>query len=209
MPARRKKGLALFSLVVASRNPKKLEELQRLLVDLPVRLHNLQDFPKAPVIRETGRTFDANAIRKATFTARALGRWVVADDSGLCVKALRGAPGVRSARYAGSEQDPRKNIVKLLRVLHGVPLAKRQAYFHCSAALAAPDGRVWVVHGRLAGRIALAPRGTGGFGYDPLFELPRLKKTVAQLSSRQKDRLSHRARALRKLRRLLQGGHIL
>lgn len=197
------------TLVVASRNPKKLRELKRLLAGFSLRIRDLRDFPQAPVVKETGRTFDENASKKARETARTIGRWVVADDSGLCVKALDGKPGVHSARYAGPEQDARKNIAKLLNTLRGVPLARRQAYFHCSAALAAPDGRVWVRQGRLTGRIALVPRGSGGFGYDPVFELPRLRKTVAQLSPAKKDRLSHRARALRKLRRLLKGGHIL
>ena len=163
----------------------------------------LDDLPEIPPVIEDGRTFAANARKKALVTARAFRCVVVADDSGLEVDALGGAPGVRSARYAGARAGDAKNNRKLLRALAGCPPARRGAQFRCCIAVASPDGRVTTVEGRVRGRIAARLSGRTGFGYDPLFIIPQYGRTLAALGPRIKDRVSHRARALRKARPLI------
>lgn len=184
--------------VLATRNPKKLAELQRLTRGRRIRWLSLAAFPHAPAVVEDGRTFIANARKKALSAARATGCVAVADDSGLEVDALGGRPGVRSARYAGSRATDDTNNRKLLRALRRVPTSRRGAQFRCCIAVATLDGRVATVEGRVRGRIAEAPRGRSGFGYDPLFIIPRYRRTFAELGPRIKDRMSHRARALRR-----------
>lgn len=192
------------TVVLATRNPKKLKELQRLTRGLYVRWLTLRAFPRLPPVVEDGRTFAANARKKALAVARATGHVAVADDSGLEVDALRGKPGVRSARYAGQRAGDAANNRKLLRALRRLPAARRGAQFRCCIAVADSRGRVATVEGRVRGRIADRPRGRSGFGYDPLFLIPRYRRTFAELGPRIKDRLSHRARALRKARPLIQ-----
>ncbi|MBI4355760.1 MAG: non-canonical purine NTP pyrophosphatase [Candidatus Omnitrophica bacterium] len=192
------------TLVIATRNRHKVRELRRLLGRLPARFASLADFPQTPIVHENGRSFDDNAVRKARVAARATGCVALADDSGVEVDALGGRPGVRSARFAGSGATDAANNRKLLRLLRGVPSARRGACYRCSLAVATPSGRVWITRGAWRGRIATAPRGRGGFGYDPVFEIPRYRRSVAQLGAVVKQRLSHRAQAARKARAILR-----
>ncbi|HJZ91898.1 MAG TPA: RdgB/HAM1 family non-canonical purine NTP pyrophosphatase [Gemmataceae bacterium] len=188
-------------LVIGSRNAKKLQELHDLLGDLPVELTDLTPWPNVPDVEETGQTFEENARLKATAYARATGEWVLAEDSGLVVPALKGRPGVYSARYAGTHGDDAANNQKLLAELAPLPDDRRAAYYVCVAALSAPDGEVnAVAEGRCHGVITKEPRGAGGFGYDPLFEIPEYHRTFGELSPRVKQALSHRARAVVQLR---------
>jgi XTP/dITP diphosphohydrolase len=190
-------------LLVASSNPGKLVEIREILGALPLELLALQD-AGLPAPDETGLTFHENAAQKATVCAVRSGLWTLGDDSGLCVDALDGGPGVYSARYASSDVERR---AKLLRALEGVPEARRGAHFFCAVALSAPDaGRIVRAEGRVDGAIAFASRGTNGFGYDPIFlpvETPG--RTLAELPAAEKNRLSHRGRALRRLLPALEG----
>ncbi len=186
--------------LVGTTNPGKLREILAILGDIPGIEWVAPG--KVPEVQEAGTTFLANAVLKARAIARATGLPTLADDSGLEVEALGGAPGVRSARFAGEPPDPAANNRKLLASLAGV--RSRRARFRTAAALALPDGRVWTGEGALDGEIAPEPRGSGGFGYDPLF-IPRGEtRTLAELSPEEKNRLSHRRKALEALRPVLQ-----
>lgn len=188
-------------LVVGTRNPKKRLELLETLGDTGVELRDLSSYPGAPEVVEDGATFEANARKKATELARTLNEWVLGEDSGLVVPALGGAPGVYSARYAGTQGDDEANNDRLLAELAKRPDEDRAAYYVCTAALAAPTGEVRAVaEGRCHGRILRQRRGTGGFGYDPLFLVPEYHKTFGELSARVKHALSHRGRAMARLR---------
>jgi XTP/dITP diphosphohydrolase len=203
--------MAAFTLVMATRNAGKVRELADLLRDLEVRLLSLNDFPELPEIPEEGATFAENALAKAHAVARLTGLPALADDSGLEVAALGGRPGVYSARYAqdrtgGRTPTDEENWRKLLDELKEVPQEKRQARFVCEIALAWPNGRLVTSRGELAGAIAREPRGTQGFGYDPVFWLPACQATVAELDPAVKNRLSHRGRALQKLKEILTAG---
>lgn len=189
-----------LTIVLASGNPHKLNELKRLLAIPGIRWRLLAEFPGVQSVKERGGTFDANAVSKARAAARATACVALADDSGLEVSILGGAPGVRSARFAGRHGDDQANTGRLLRLLDGVPASLRSARYRCSLALAQPSGRVAVARGVWRGRIAVRAAGRGGFGYDPVFFLPRFGKTVAQLPAAVKQRLSHRARAARRMR---------
>ncbi|NOZ23126.1 MAG: XTP/dITP diphosphatase [Planctomycetes bacterium] len=192
------------TLVIGTRNRKKLAEIQRLLDGLPVVLNTLDDYPEAGDVEETGKTFKNNAVLKAAETAAAIGEWTVADDSGLEVDALGGRPGVYSARYAGPEQVDENNMAKVLKELRDVEMERRTARFKCAIALAAPDRLLFVVEESCEGRIALGPRGTSGFGYDPVFVPDGYGRSFAELGSEIKDRLSHRGKALRRFREELK-----
>ncbi|MEK7382881.1 MAG: non-canonical purine NTP pyrophosphatase [Elusimicrobiota bacterium] len=185
-------------LVLATRNAHKAAEIARLLEGSGVECFGLDDFPGAPEVVEDCDTLEGNAGKKAVLTARACGTWALSDDTGLEVEALSGAPGVFSARWAGSACSYSDNCAKLLRELSGVPAARRSACLRTVLALSDPFGRVESVEGRLEGAIALSARGGGGFGYDPLFLLPD-GRTLAELSTKEKNALSHRGRALRKI----------
>jgi XTP/dITP diphosphohydrolase len=188
-------------LVVGTRNPKKREEILEILSGLSVDLRDLTAFPKAPEVEETGKTFADNARKKASELAAALGHWVLGEDSGLVVPGLQGRPGVYSARYAGKQGDDAANNTRLLAELAPLPEDHRAAYYVCTAALSDPQGGIQVdVEGRCHGVIVRQARGTGGFGYDPLFLIPEYHQTFGELSSRVKHALSHRARALALLR---------
>ncbi len=193
-----------MTIVIASRNHHKCRELSALLRVPGIRWRSLSAFPRVGAIPERGRTFQANAIHKARVVAKATGCLVLADDSGLEVAAIHQAPGVRSARFAGRHGDDGANNAKLLRLLRGVPDTERDARYRCVLALASPGKLLAVTEGTLRGRIAHVPRGRGGFGYDPLFLLPRFKRTVAQLSAATKNRLSHRAKAAQAMRQVLK-----
>ena len=188
-------------LVLGSRNTKKLGELRDLLGDLPVELTDLSPYPAAPDVDETGTTFEENARLKATSLAPVLQAWVLGEDSGLVVPVLGGEPGVHSARWAGQHGDDAANNAKLLKLLEGKTGDERRAYYVSSAALANPQGEVMAVaEGRCWGVIGEEPRGSGGFGYDPLFVIPEYHATFGELSSRGKHALSHRGRSIAKLR---------
>lgn len=192
-------------LVLGTRNVKKRREIEEILGDLPLTLHDLSQYPNAPEVVEDGATFEANARKKAAETAKALGQWTLGEDSGLVVPALDGRPGVLSARYAGTQGDDEANNARLRAELKPYPPADRAAYYVCTAALSDPDGNVRaVVEGRCHGLLIDEPRGSGGFGYDPLFLIPEYHRTFGELSATVKHALSHRARALAKLRPVLR-----
>jgi XTP/dITP diphosphohydrolase len=191
-------------LVLGSRNKKKLRELVELLSDL-VEVTDLSPYPAAPEVEETGATFEENARLKATALAPVLKEWVLGEDSGLVVPELGGQPGVYSARWAGKQGDDAANNAKLLAELTGKVGDDRAAYYVSTAALADPTGKVVaVVDGKCWGRIVTEPRGDGGFGYDPLFEIPEYHRTFGELSPVVKHALSHRGRAIAKLRPIVR-----
>lgn len=184
-------------LVLASRNKRKTAEIQDLLKEFPITIKNLDDFGPIPHIEETGTTFDENAYLKSSFTARILGLPAMADDSGLCVDALDGAPGVYSARYGGEDLTDPQRSAKLLEDLKDQ--TNRNAAFECVISIAVPHGPALTYEGRCEGLIADAPAGDNGFGYDPIFYFPPLKKTFAQLSQEEKSKVSHRGTALKEV----------
>jgi len=187
-------------LVVGTANRKKGRELAQLFSPLGLELATLADFPNAMAVAEVGRSFAENAVLKATHQARHLGQWVLADDSGLAVDALDGAPGVHSARYSGPQATDQSNNRLLLDKLADVPLEKRTARFVCHMAISDPLGNVRAEsEGTCRGRVLFAPQGSGGFGYDPLFEIVEYRRTFGQLGPLVKECLSHRARAARGL----------
>lgn len=198
-----------FPIVVATRNVKKAGEMLGLIsppwVSNPrfdrLVVRTLDQFPEAPEVEEDAETFAGNARKKASETALALKQWVLADDSGLAVDALKGEPGVYSARYAGTHGDDDANNRKLLEALNSVPDDRRGAAFVCALALADPSGSIVLESfGECRGRIAREIQGAGGFGYDPLFIIPEYHKTFGELSTLVKHQLSHRARAFERLR---------
>ena len=191
-----------MSIVLATRNPGKIAEIKALLPG--ARIRPAASFPGCPEPEETGRTFEENALIKAQAVARYTGRTALADDSGLEVDALDGAPGVRSARYAGTDATDRDNLLRLLDALDGVPDADRTARFRCVMAVAAPDGRTWTEEGVCQGRILREPRGESGFGYDPLFVPAGYENTFGELDATVKNRISHRAKALRRITDVLR-----
>ena len=191
-------------LVLATRNRHKGEELGALLGDLGVRIRTMNEFPDVPDVIEDGNTCEANAIKKAKAVSKATGLLAVADDTGLEVDALGGRPGVYAARYAGEHASYEDNWRKLLQELSGVPHNRRTARFLTVAAMASPSGEVQVVTGQLQGVITEEPVGARGFGYDPVFFVPELGKTLAELSAEEKNRISHRAKAFAQVRKMLQ-----
>ena len=200
---------APFPIVIATRNPKKGREMLALIAPPwepdptleRIAVETLDLYPDAPEVVEDLDTFAGNARKKAAETARAIGRWVLADDSGLSVDALEGAPGVLSARYAGVHGDDEANNRKLLEALGEIPDDRRGAAFVCALALADPSGAIRLeAEGRCRGRITREARGPGGFGYDPLFLIPEYHRTFGELSPLVKHQLSHRARAFAHIR---------
>jgi len=173
------------------------------LKGLGLRILSLNDFSDIPEIEENGKTFAENALKKARFYSTYCDQLTLADDSGLEVETLEGMPGIHSARYVGERASPQENNRKLLREMEGIPTSKRGARFKCVMALASTDGKEAVTEGICRGRIGFKEVGKRGFGYDPLFILPNYGKTMAQLSIEEKNRISHRGKALRKMRRLL------
>jgi XTP/dITP diphosphohydrolase len=207
-------AVAANVVVLASRNAAKLRELARILdaAGPGARLAGLEEFPGAPEVPETGATFEENALLKARAIAEFTGRPAVADDSGLCVDALNGMPGVLSARWAGGHGDDQANLELVLAQVADVPEPRLGAHFACAAALVAPfpDGpREWVVTGRVDGRLISKPRGTGGFGYDPIFVPDGFELTTAEMTAEAKDAISHRGRAFRALAPFITMAHSL
>src|SRR3984885_8229987 len=188
-------------LVLATHNAAKVIELRRILVaaGVPVTLSGLDEFPGAPEVAETGLTFAENALLKARAVAAFTGLPAVADDSGLCVDVLNGMPGVLSARWSGRHGDDDANLQLVLGQLADIPAEHRGAQFACAAALVLPSGTEHVTEGLLGGTLATAPRGTNGFGYDPIFVPEGYQVTTAEMSAADKDKISHRGRALRAL----------
>lgn len=185
-------------LVIATRNQGKTAEIRDILRDFPVEIKNLDDFGPIPEIEEDGETFDDNAYKKASFTARVLGFPALADDSGLVVAALDGRPGIHSARYGGAGITDRERCKKLLAELEGA--ANRKAAFECVISIAVPSGPALTYEGRCEGEIARSPDGVNGFGYDPVFYYPPMGKTFARLTREEKNRVSHRGKALMEVR---------
>ncbi len=192
-------------LVVATLNRAKGAELGRLLSGFPFAITVLADVPGAALPEETGQSYRDNALLKARAAARQTGRLALADDSGLEVDALGGAPGIFSARYGGPGLDDRARVARLLAALAGVPADERTARFRAVIALVDPDGNETIVEGVVEGVITDAPRGTAGFGYDPVFFYPPLGRTFGELDADETDQVSHRGRAVRALRPLLSG----
>jgi XTP/dITP diphosphohydrolase len=192
-----------ITLVIATRNPGKFNEIAALLQGLDVLLLPLDRVGPIEIPPESGESFQENARRKAEAVVRASGHLALADDSGLEVDALAGQPGVRSARFGGPQTIDLDRNRLLLEKLQGIPPDQRTARFRCVVAIAEPEGPVHVAEGVCEGRIALAPRGTRGFGYDPIFEIPSLGQTLAELGLETKNRLSHRAQAMRRARAIL------
>ncbi|MEV6106907.1 RdgB/HAM1 family non-canonical purine NTP pyrophosphatase [Streptomyces sp. NPDC051940] len=188
-------------LVLATRNTHKVGELRAILADagLTVELVGADAFPEIPDVRETGVTFAENALLKAHALAQGTGLPAVADDSGLCVDVLGGAPGIFSARWAGRHGDDAANLRLLLDQLSDIDAGHRGAHFACAAALALPDGTERVVEGRLEGTLRFEPAGSGGFGYDPVLEPTGSSRTCAELSPEEKNAISHRGKAFRAL----------
>ena len=190
-----------MTIVLATRNPGKISEIEALLP--AVRCAPAASFPGCPEPEESGRTFEENALIKARAVSRYTGRTALADDSGLEVDALDGAPGVRSARYAGDHASDGENLRRLLYALERVDEAGRAARFRCVVAVVAPDGGAWTAEGVCEGGILKEPRGESGFGYDPVFVPAGYDKTFAELDAGVKNRISHRAMALRRIAKVL------
>lgn len=194
----------MMKILLATKNKHKIEEIKDLAQDIPVEILTLMDFPAVELPPEQGRTFKDNALEKARSVARKTGIAALADDSGLEVAGLGGRPGVRSSRYAGEDATDEENNARLLEELSGVPLASRKARFVCVLALVEPSGRESCFEGTLEGEIGQRPRGSYGFGYDPLFIVPEGgggggaggEKTLAELTPAEKNRISHRKRAV-------------
>ncbi|HSQ85792.1 MAG TPA: XTP/dITP diphosphatase [Desulfobacterales bacterium] len=185
-------------LVIATRNKGKTKEIKALLKDFPVNIKNLDDFGPIPHSEEDGDTFDENAYKKASFAARILGLPALADDSGLIVEALDGAPGIHSARYAGENATDEQRYLKLLEDMKGK--SNRKAAFECVISIAVPTGPALTYEARCEGLITTEPAGSNGFGYDPVFFYPPYNKTFAQITGEEKNRISHRGKALAELK---------
>lgn len=207
---------------MATKNKKKLEEIKEILKDVGLKITSLSDYPKAPRIIENGKTFRENAVKKAVKVTSFTKKLTLGEDSGLCVDALGGKPGIYSSRFAGSDKNDLKNNLKLLKLLAGLPLNKRKAHYVCAVALADKDGLVGVAEGRCSGLVGFELKGRFGFGYDPLFIphlsefpkdfikgkgagfiIPEYKKTFAQLGPAIKHRMSHRFRALSRAKKII------
>lgn len=184
-------------IVLATRNKGKTREIKALLKEFPIDIKNLDDFGPIPDVIEDGKTFDDNAYKKAAFTAKILGYPAMADDSGLCVEALDGAPGVYSARYAGENATDADNVKKMLTDLDGIE--NRNAAFQCVISIAVPTGAALTYEGECKGILTKEPMGDNGFGYDPLFFYPDFNKTFAQLTIEEKGKVSHRGKALKEI----------
>lgn len=188
------------AIVLGSRNRHKLAEIAELLQPYGLTVASLDAFPDVPEVKEDGHSFRDNAEKKAREVARFLKRWVIAEDSGLCVDALGGAPGIDSAVYAGVHGDDQANNEKLLRELANVPEERRTAHYVCYAVLSDPEGQIRAsAEGRCRGRIVTTYRGSNGFGYDPLFLIPEYHQTFGELEPAVKRHISHRARAFERL----------
>ncbi|MDR2772401.1 MAG: XTP/dITP diphosphatase [Elusimicrobiota bacterium] len=193
----------LRELILATGNDHKIKEISSVLADKNIKIIPLTAFESFPKTIEDKKTLEENAIKKAREVALFFNKWAVADDSGLEVDLLGGEPGVYSARYAGENCSYDDNNNKLLKKLEGVPLEKRTAHFRCVIAIASPEGIVKTVSGKVNGYICEKKTGSGGFGYDPIFFIPQYNKTFAELSFSKKNKISHRAIALMKAKKII------
>jgi len=201
----------MMQLVVATRNKKKLLEIKEILKEMNLTLLSLDAYKNSPQVVENGKTFKENAVKKAVKLARFTGKLCLGEDSGLCVDVLDGAPGIYSARFSGRpacrsgrDKSDIKNNLKLLKLLKDRLWPKRKAHYVCAVALADKQGLVGVAEGKCFGLISLELKGTAGFGYDPLFYIPKYKKTFAQLGEKIKHKMSHRYHALKKAKRIIK-----
>ncbi|MBN1825318.1 MAG: RdgB/HAM1 family non-canonical purine NTP pyrophosphatase [Candidatus Eisenbacteria bacterium] len=193
-----------MDLLLATRNRDKVEEIRSILRGLPLRLRTVDEFPGLPEVDEDRDTLKGNAEKKALVLAQRSGKAALADDTGLFVPALGGAPGVFSSRYAGEDASYEENRRKLIHEMRSVPDDERGAYFLCVAAVATPEGVVGTAEGRVDGSILRADRGEGGFGYDPVFYFPPLRRTFGEIGPEEKNRISHRAAAMRAVRPVIE-----
>jgi len=193
-----------MELIVATKNKKKLEEIKEIIKKANLCISSLLEYPKKVRIVENGRTFKENAVKKAVKVAKVTGMLSLGEDSGLCVNALRGAPGIYSSRFSGKNKSDSQNNLKLLKLLENLPLSKRKAHYACAVALADKKGLIGVVEGKCFGLIGYKLRGTRGFGYDPLFIVPRYNKTFGELGESIKHKISHRYNALKKAQKIIQ-----
>ncbi len=191
-------------LVLATQNKDKVREIKSFLSGLKIQILTLDDFQNNFKIKETDKTLEENAILKADAVYKLTKLPTLADDSGLEVQYLKGKPGVRSSRFAGEKATYSDNNLKLLKLLKGVPVKQRKAQFRCVMALKVSENKIKLLEGKVSGYIATELKGKNGFGYDPVFYIPKLKKTFAQLSLKQKNKISHRAKALQKVKKYLQ-----
>ncbi|MBU5262740.1 XTP/dITP diphosphatase [Bacillus atrophaeus] len=191
--------------IIATHNPGKVKEFKDILAPKGYDVKSLADIGFLEEIEETGHTFEENAVLKAEAVAKAVNKMVIADDSGLSVDNLGGSPGVYSARYAGEQKDDMANINKVLQELKGIEKEQRTARFRCALAVSIPGEETKTVEGHVEGYIAEEPKGENGFGYDPIFIVKDKDKTMAELTSDEKNKISHRANALKKLSQLLEG----
>jgi XTP/dITP diphosphohydrolase len=185
--------------IIATKNPGKAREFEQIFTPRGVMVRTLLDFPEIEDVEETGSTFEENATLKAEAVSKQLNKMVIGDDSGLVVDALEGRPGIYSARYSGEQKDDQKNLEKVLSELAGIPKEDRSARFYCALAVAIPNGKTVTVSGTCEGIILEEPKGTNGFGYDPIFFVPEKGVAMAELSGDEKNEISHRANALKKL----------
>ena len=193
-----------MDVIAATRNKGKAREIREALKGLGLRILTLSDFSDVPEIEEDGKSFIENALKKARFYSKYFGKLTIADDSGLEVDRLKGLPGIHSARYCGEKASSQENNRKLLNAVKGVPFSKRGARFKGILAMVSPDGREVIKEGSCRGKIGFKEKGKRGFGYDPLFLLPKYGKTMAELSLEEKNKISHRGKALKKLRRVIR-----
>jgi XTP/dITP diphosphohydrolase len=194
-----KEKIKMTEIIIATNNPGKVKDFKVILEPKGFTVKSLADFPYIQDVEETGTTFEENALLKAEAVSARLGKIVLADDSGLEVDALNGEPGVYSARYAGMDKDDRKNILKVLERMEGVPEKKRTARFVCVLAVVEPSGEKFTVRGTCEGTITNEPVGENGFGYDPIFYVEEKQRTMAQLSKEEKSEISHRGNAISQL----------
>ena len=195
-----------MKIIIATANSNKIREIQNKFKDIDeIEFSSLKDLPEIPEIIENGLTFEENSLIKARTVCSLTGMAAMADDSGLAVDALNGEPGIYSARYAGENATDEDRNRKLLENLKGIPDEKRTARFVCAISIVLPDGREFVTEGKCEGIIISGPRGEGGFGYDPIFYLPDLKKSMAEMSMDEKNKTSHRSAALEKAHEILKG----
>ncbi|WP_312471043.1 XTP/dITP diphosphatase [Neobacillus sp.] len=185
--------------IIATKNPGKAREFEEIFASRGIEVRTLLDFPEIPDVEESGSTFEENAVLKAEAISQALNKMVIGDDSGLLVDALEGRPGIYSARYAGEPKNDQNNTDKVLSELKDVPEVERTARFYCALAVAVPGQETMTVSGTCEGRILEERRGSNGFGYDPVFYVPEQGVAMAELSSDEKHKISHRANALKKL----------
>ncbi len=192
-----------MEIVLATQNPDKVREIKEVLKDLPIKILTLMDLGLKEKVEETGKTLEENALLKAKFWAEKTGKWALADDTGLEVEALNGAPGVHTSRYAGENASYEDNWKKLLKNMEGIPWEKRKARFRCVIVIVSPQGKRYIAEGSVEGYITLEAKGNKGFGYDPVFYVPEKGKTLAEMSLEEKNSLSHRGKALQKAKEII------